>query len=197
VADVCAGTGGKTLAMAAAMENTGEILCLDTSRTRLKELERRARRAGCSIAGTVAVHDHGTRRLPRAVEGWRGQADVVLADVPCSGSGTWRRIPDGPDHLAEDDLPRLAAKQLDILDRYSILARPGGRLVYATCSLFSEENQDVVAAWLKRNPAFRPVPVADVLQTDSSAIQGDWMVLTPDMHDTDGYFGAVLERRAD
>ncbi len=200
-ADVCAGAGGKTLAVAAMMENRGEILSLDVSSEKLRELERRARRAGCSIAQVVNVsgqHASGSP-LPKAYRSWIGGTDVVLADVPCSGSGAWRRVPDGPDHLQKDELSRLSARQGEILSRYAPLVRRGGRLVYATCSLFAEENEQVVDAWLHDNPDFHAISAVDVLRREevrADVTEGDWLALTPEGYGTDGFFGAVLERRA-
>jgi 16S rRNA (cytosine967-C5)-methyltransferase len=192
VVDACAGAGGKTLALAMMMEDTGEILALDTDRGRLAELAKRARRAGVHIIATMHPKDAATRG------DWRGGAHLVLVDAPCSGSGTWRRVPDGPDHLAPADLARLAAAQRDILARSAEFVRPGGKLLYATCSLFREENEDVVEAWLAEHAEFQTVDSSSGLAPEIAAQVGDgrYIVLTPERQGTDGFFGALVERRA-
>jgi len=189
VVDACAGGGGKALAMAASMGDRGEILALDTAPEKLEELRRRARRAGVSIVKTANASG-------RTVREWAGRADRVLVDAPCSGSGTWRRIPDGPAHLRPDDLLRLAAAQRKILTRYAPLTRPDGRLVYATCSLFWEENEEVVETWLNEHPGFLLRDAASCLpdKIAEAATEGPYLVLTPERSGTDGFFAAVMER---
>ena len=181
VVDACAGAGGKTLALAAAMEDRGEIIALDVDRAKLDELRRRAARAGATIV-----------RTSRPSAG----ADLVLVDAPCSGSGTWRRIPDGPWHLAPDDVARHAERQREILSRYASLVRPGGRLVYATCSIFAEENEDVVTRLLAERPDFALCPATEALPADVASLvaEGPYLALTPDRHGTDGFFVAIMER---
>jgi 16S rRNA (cytosine967-C5)-methyltransferase len=193
VVDACAGAGGKTLGLAAAMSNCGELLALDVDDAKLRELRKRTTRAGISIVKTARVDQDEDLR------DWVGAADVVLVDAPCSGSGIWRRIPDGPRHLAPDDLAALGRNQRDLLARYSELVRPGGKLVYATCSLFHDENQAVVESFLGSKPNFSLIPVDQVrtsamLTTEIS--DGPYMALTPDRHSTDGFFAAVMERAA-
>jgi 16S rRNA (cytosine967-C5)-methyltransferase len=175
VADWCAGAGGKTLALAMTMQNRGALLACDVSAARLDGAVRRLRRAG--------VHNV-ERHLIEAGDKWAkrraGSFDRVLVDAPCTGTGTWRRNPDARLRLTETDLAELVPKQAAILDQAANLVRTGGRLVYATCSLLSEENEDQVTAFLARHPGFTQV---------------DSLSLTPARNGTDGFFAAVLERR--
>jgi 16S rRNA (cytosine967-C5)-methyltransferase len=196
VADWCAGAGGKTLALAMTMDNRGHIAACDVSAHRLEGAVRRLRRAG--------VHNV-ERHLVEPGDKWAkrraGSFDRVLVDAPCTGSGTWRRNPDGRLRLAERDLNELVPKQAGILDQASRLVRKGGRLVYATCSLFAEENEAQVQHFLTAHPEFALVTLADALAGAGSTIaalpsEGEFLSLTPLRHDTDGFFGAVLERVA-
>ncbi len=190
VADWCAGAGGKTLAIAATMENRGHVVACDVSEPRLDGAVKRLRRAG--------VHNV-ERHLTTAGDKWakrRAQTfDRVLVDAPCTGTGTWRRNPDGRLRLTETDLAELIPKQAAILDAAQRLVRPGGRLVYATCSLLAEENEAQVEGFLTRHPSFRVVPVSAAWTLDVPVPCADpFLVLTPRRHGTDGFFGAVLER---
>lgn len=188
VADYCAGAGGKTLAIGAAMQNRGELWALDISRTRLERLPPRAQRAGLS-----ALH---WRTLPDAR--WMAEAagrfDAVLVDAPCSGTGTWRRNPEL--RLRPIDPQALASLQGEILAAAASLVRPGGRLVYATCSLLAAENDAVVAAWHAGAPAFRPLPVAAAAPALGALADGAVLRLLPHRHGTDGFFAACFEREA-
>ena len=158
------------------MHNRGALLACDVSAARLDGAVRRLRRAG--------VHNV-ERHLIEAGDKWAkrraGSFDRMLVDAPCTGTGTWRRNPDARLRLAETDLAELVPKQAAILDQAASLVRMGGRLVYATCSLLSEENEDQVTAFLARHPGFTQV---------------DSLSLTPARNGTDGFFAAVLERRA-
>jgi 16S rRNA (cytosine967-C5)-methyltransferase len=195
VADYCAGAGGKTLAMAATMQNRGRIVACDVSASRLDGAVRRLRRAGV---------DNAERHLLVAGDKWRKRRgksfDRVLVDAPCTGSGTWRRNPDARIRSDANDLDELAAKQTVILDEASELVRPGGRLVYATCSLLPQEDEMQVERFLERHPDFVAVPMPTLwssLVPDVKAPgQGPWMQLSPAGHGTDGFFAAVLERQA-
>jgi 16S rRNA (cytosine967-C5)-methyltransferase len=175
VADLCAGAGGKTLAMAMTMENRGHIVACDVSAVRLDGAVRRLRRAG--------VHNV-ERHLLVAGDKWAkrraGGFDRVLVDAPCTGIGTWRRNPDARRHLRPDDLAELLPKQAGILDQAAGLVRKGGRLIYATCSLLPEENEAQVSGFLARHPEY--------------AVAGDFLSLTPLANGTDGFFAARLER---
>ncbi|GFE94415.1 RsmB/NOP family class I SAM-dependent RNA methyltransferase [Acetobacter persici] len=189
VLDYCAGAGGKTLAMAMMMENKGHIAACDVSEVRLDGAVRRLRRAG--------VHNV-ERHLLQAGDKWakrRAQSfDRVLVDAPCSGTGTWRRNPDARLRMTEQDLEELLVKQSDILDRASSLVKPGGRMVYATCSILRAENASQVEAFLTRHPDFQLVPSDSTVLPDS--LRGTSMFsLTPHQNETDGFFAAVLERK--
>ncbi len=192
VVDYCAGAGGKTLAMAMMMGNRGHLVACDVSAPRLEGAVRRLRRAGVHNVERhlLAVGDKWAKRR---AEGF----DRVLVDAPCTGTGTWRRNPDARLRLRQRDLEELVPKQAGILDHSARLVRPGGRLVYATCSLLPAENEAQVEAFLQRTPAFKLVPVAEAwsLPTPPPAT-GPHLSLTPLQHGTDGFFGAVLERIA-
>ncbi len=184
VADYCAGAGGKTLALAMTMGNRGTLVACDVSAPRLDGAVRRLRRAG--------VHN-AERHLLAAGDKWAkrraGTFDRVLVDAPCTGTGTWRRNPDARMRLRAVDLAELLPKQAGILDAAARLVRPGGRLIFATCSLLLEENERQVEAFVARTPEFRVVPV-------EVGGLGPYLSLTPLRHGTDGFFGAVLERTA-
>jgi 16S rRNA (cytosine967-C5)-methyltransferase len=194
VADYCAGAAGKTLALAAAMENRGHIVACDVSVTRLEGAGRRLRRAGVSNA---------ERHLLVAGDKWRKRRgrsfDRVLVDAPCTGSGTWRRNPDARLRTTARDLEELVAKQNVILEEASDLVRPGGRLVYATCSLLPEEDEMQIERFLAHHQDFvmRPVPAlwAELCPAIPCPVTGDVLALSPAAHGTDGFFAAVLERQ--
>ena len=190
VVDWCAGAGGKTLALAMAMGNRGHLVACDVSAPRLEGAVRRLRRAGVqnSERHLVAPGDKWAKR--RA-----GTFDRVLVDAPCTGTGTWRRNPDARGRLREIDLAELVPKQAAILDAAARLPRPGGRLVYGTCSLLPDENEHQVAAFLARHPDFAVVPLERAWEGEPPC-PGPFLQLTPRRHGTDGFFGAVLERAA-
>ncbi|HUC19257.1 MAG TPA: RsmB/NOP family class I SAM-dependent RNA methyltransferase [Acetobacteraceae bacterium] len=191
VADLCAGAGGKTLAMAMAMKNRGHLVACDVSQNRLDAAVRRLRRAG--------VHNAERHRLAPG-DKWakrqREKFDAVLADVPCTGTGTWRRHPDARARLSPADLDELLPRQSGILDMAAGLVRKGGRLVYATCSVLAEENEAQVSAFLARHPGFVLVPLAASWPAEAGPVPGDgpFLALTPRSHGTDGFFAAVFER---
>jgi 16S rRNA (cytosine967-C5)-methyltransferase len=194
VADYCAGAAGKTLALAAMMHNRGHIVACDVSAARLEGAGRRLRRAGV---------DNAERHLLVAGDKWRKRRgrsfDRVLVDAPCTGSGTWRRNPDARLRTTETDLNELISKQTTILEDASDLVRPGGRLVYATCSLLPEEDEMQIERFLGRHPDFvmRPVPAlwAELRPDVPAPVETDCLALSPGRHGTDGFFAAVLERR--
>ncbi len=187
VIDLCAGGGGKTLALAASMDNEGTLIAADTDRKRLSQLAPRAARAGAAIDETVLL-DPG--RELEALAPWRGKADAVLVDAPCSGTGTWRRNPEARWRLTPEDVERYAATQAHLLAIAAELVRPGGRLVYVTCSLLDAEGADGVGAFLESNPGWRAVPPVLPLGRP----RGSGVRLTP-LHDgTDGFFIARLEK---
>ena len=182
--DLCAGAGGKTLALAADMANRGRLIACDTDRARLSRLPPRAERAGATIVETVLLDPH---REAEALAEWRAGVDAVLVDAPCSGAGTWRRNPEARWRLSEAQLARYEATQARLLDLAAGLLRPGGRLVYVTCSLLDAEGADQVARFLARHPGWRAErPLAH------GRPRGAGARLTP-LHDgTDGFFVAHL-----
>ncbi|MBL0402451.1 RsmB/NOP family class I SAM-dependent RNA methyltransferase [Microvirga aerilata] len=196
VVDLCAGGGGKTLALAAMMDNQGQIYATDNDARRLAPIHDRLARAG---ARNVQV------RTPRAkadaVSDLDGRIDCVLVDAPCTGIGTWRRNPDAKWRLRPGSLDVRRKEQAAVLDRAAALARPGGRIVYITCSILPEENDDALTAFLERNDGFKPLPQADVLAqaglghlsalTHATAFG---LQMTPHRTGTDGFFVAVLQR---
>jgi len=194
VCDFCAGAGGKSLAMAAAMENKGHIVACDVSGPRLDSAGKRLRRAG--------VHNVERRHLEGERDGWvkrqAGAFDRVLIDAPCSGTGTWRRNPDARWTLTEPDVADLRALQSRILASAARLVKPGGRLVYVTCSLLPDENERQADAFAASS-GLVPLPIADVWREaigTGCPGSGPWLALSPARHGTDGFFVAVFERRA-
>jgi len=202
VVDACAGGGGKSLALAGEMRNKGEIWALDASERRLKPLRLRASRAGADNIRVQAVPESGP--LPAGLSRLAGKAHLVLVDAPCTGIGALRRHPDARRQLTPERLAELAALQLAILRRFSPLVRPGGRLVYATCSLFREENAAVVEQFLAGDERFSGEPAAEVLPSGLGARLSEalpealrassWLTLLPHRHGTDGFFAAALKR---
>lgn len=195
VVDGCAGAGGKTLALAAAMQNKGTLLALDVHSGRLKALQERTARAGVH---NVRVHDVETDK--KALKRLRGQCDVVVVDAPCSGSGVLRRNPDTGWRLTANDVVRLQGIQSDLLRRHAALVKPGGVLVYATCSLLDDENAKVVDAFVAEDAAFARVSTRDRLKSVGVDVdglpdrpEGD-LSLNPVEHQTDGFYAAVLRR---
>jgi len=189
VVDACAGAGGKSLALAAAMQNKGRLVACDRDGRRLDEFRLRSRRAG--------VHNWEARTVPegsageRRIGDLRGMADVVLVDAPCSGLGSLRRNPDARWRLTPEEVQTFPPRQREILARYSDLVRPGGLLVYATCSINRAENEDVGAAFLAAHPGFSPEPVSTLLgearAKEIGAREHDLQLL-PDRHGTDGFY---------
>jgi 16S rRNA (cytosine967-C5)-methyltransferase len=197
IVDFCAGAGGKTLALGSLMRSTGRLYAFDIHARRLAGLAPRLKRSGLSNVHPAAI---ATERDPRAKR-LAGKIDRVLVDAPCSGSGTLRRNPDLKWRFDDLELARLNDVQANVLRAGARLVRPGGRLVYATCSLLAQENQALVTAFLAEHPQFVAVPAADVLaaqgiQLEAAARFAPWLVMLPHLHGTDGFFGAVLERRA-
>ncbi|HEY2048237.1 MAG TPA: RsmB/NOP family class I SAM-dependent RNA methyltransferase [Caulobacteraceae bacterium] len=186
VLDFCAGGGGKTLALAAAMNNTGQIFAYDADARRLTDTVRRGRRA--------AVRNLQVRSplQPAPLADLEGRMDLVFIDAPCTGSGTWRRHPDTKWRLRREQLERRMAEQDEVLSAAVPYVKPGGRLLYATCSLFAEENEDRLDLFLSRFPAFSPVSVE--LPAMAPPNSAGRLRLTPLSHGTDGFFVAVLQR---
>ncbi len=172
VCDACAGGGGKSLQLAALMKNKGKIISMDIHEWKLAELKKRAARGGVDIIETKLIDSTKTiKRLEKSF-------DRLLLDVPCSGSGVFRRNPDAKWKLTMEDLHRLEQTQREILEDYSKMVKPGGRMIYATCSLFESENQKQVADFLKGHPEWKLIKEE---------------VYRPDMQGFDGFYGAVLK----
>jgi 16S rRNA (cytosine967-C5)-methyltransferase len=187
IVDLCAGAGGKTLALAATMGGQGRLIACDVDRGRLSRLAPRAARAGAMGIETRLL-DPG--REAAVLGDLDAAADVVLVDAPCSGTGTWRRNPEARWRLTPDRLRKLTALQTHILDVAAGLVKPGGHLVYAVCSLLNEEGADQIAAFLARNTDWRAEP--DFLHI--GRMQGAGRLLTPARDRTDGFFVARLTR---
>lgn len=198
--DFCAGAGGKTLALAAALRGTGRVYAIDRSAPRLAKLKPRLARSGVNNVWTMAIHGTFDSRLDRI----KGKADVVFVDAPCSGTGTLRRSPDLKWRLSQDKLEGFVSLQTEIISAASQLVRPGGRLVYATCSLLPAENQGVVDRFLLEHPGFSRVSSQAVLAGQSIRLPESWrawsvdndLMLWPHRTGTDGFYGAVMELRA-
>ena len=192
VVDFCAGAGGKTLAIATQMANKGVVIACDVSEKRLKRAAERFRGAG--------LHNIQTRLLTSERDKWvkrhKGGFDRVLVDAPCSGTGTWRRNPDARWRAEDVGLEGLVTLQAGILDSAARLVKPGGRLVYATCSLLPEENEAQVEAFLAAHPDFQVVSPGEVAPQITDSALPDYLSLTPARHDTDGFFAAVMQRSA-
>jgi 16S rRNA (cytosine967-C5)-methyltransferase len=194
VVDFCAGAGGKTLLLGALMRSTGRLYAFDVSDKRLAKLKPRLARSGLSnVHPAVIAHENDTH-----VKRLAGKCDRVLVDAPCSGLGTLRRNPDLKWRQTPQSVTELTAKQAAILAAAAKLLKPGGRLVYATCSLLPEENAQIVDAFLAAHPDFVRRPVAEVLATQGIRIDlpGNDLQLLPQVHGTDGFYAAVLERKA-
>ena len=186
VIDLCAGAGGKTLSLAAAMGNRGTLLACDTDRTRLQRLPPRAGRAGAMVE--TRLLDPG-KELDKLAD-WKDRADAVLVDAPCSGTGTWRRSPETRWRLRPADIARHTALQARLFDVAAALVRPGGRIGYVVCSLLDAEGPDQAAAFLARHADWR----AAAVQPLAGRARGTGFRLTPFHDGTDGFFFTVLER---
>lgn len=185
VVDLCAGAGGKTLALAAAMDNRGMVVACDTDRGRLSKLPARAERAGASIARTVLLNPgHEIEALADLA----GSADLVLVDAPCSGTGTLRRKPEAKWRLTPAALERYTGVQDRLLDIAATLVRPGGRLGFVTCSLLDQEGAARIDAFLARNQRFAPLTCDLALGVP----RGKGIRLDPFHHGTDGFFIAMM-----
>ena len=196
VLDLCAGAGGKSLAMAARMQNTGQVYAYDSSHQQLRPIFERLKRAGVRNVQALEAGDSDALRAlgPRF--------DVVLVDAPCTGSGVWRRRPDAKWRVKPANLADRQAEQRRVLELAQACVKPGGRLVYVTCSVLPEENTDAVAWFLATAPDFEIVPYAEVWRDAlgseppaSADGSSDGLLLTPARHDTDGFFIAILRRR--
>ncbi|HET7197710.1 MAG TPA: RsmB/NOP family class I SAM-dependent RNA methyltransferase [Burkholderiales bacterium] len=193
VADYCAGAGGKTLALGMLMRGAGRLYAMDVSEKRLAALRPRAARAGLSNVHSIALSSEADARAKRLA----GKLDRVLVDAPCSGFGTLRRNPDLKWRHDERALAELAAKQRRILEAAAKLVKPGGRLVYATCSILREENETVADAFQAAQPSFRPLGCAEILAAQRIGLDtGPRLRLWPHRHGCDGFFAAAFCRAA-
>ncbi|MBO4405666.1 MAG: RsmB/NOP family class I SAM-dependent RNA methyltransferase [Alphaproteobacteria bacterium] len=182
VVDYCAGAGGKTLALAACMENKGRIFAMDKYPERLENAKKRFRRANVN---NVFCQEISNKWLKRH----RESAYVVLVDVPCSGTGTWRRNPDMRAKFCENDLRELIEVQAEILRTAQNLVKPGGRLIYSTCSILKEEDEDQIKKFLEEFGNF------ELQKIELRNYRGDFLRLTPLRNDTDGFFAAVMRKK--
>ena len=197
VVDFCAGAGGKTLAMAETMANKGRILAVDISANRIKRLSQRLKRAGYdNVEPRLIEHERD-----RSLKSGKRKFDRVLVDAPCTGTGTWRRNPDARWRYGPSDLQEITVRQGSILEAAARMVKPGGRLVYVTCSILAAENEAVVAAFQNYHEDFEIVPIAEVW-AETLGVDGvecptvqPMLRLSPDRHGTDGFFVAVLQQR--
>lgn len=187
VIDYCAGGGGKTLALAQAMAGQGTLVACDVVQKRLDNIRPRLARAGVEADLRLLGQNGG------GVEDLNGAADLVFVDAPCSGAGTWRRRPEDAWRLKPEEVERLHGLQLRILGQAAQLVKPGGRLVYVTCSMLSAENEATTAAFEAAHPAFQPVAVAGAL---AERAEGHRLRMSPASTNTDGFFIALYERTA-
>jgi 16S rRNA (cytosine967-C5)-methyltransferase len=198
VVDLCAGGGGKTLVLAALMENHGQIYATDNDARRLAPIHDRLTRAGVRN-----VQVRTPRAKADAVTDLDGRMDCVLVDAPCTGVGTWRRNPDAKWRLRPGSLEVRRKEQATVLDRAAGLVKPGGRIVYITCSILPEENDDALSGFLERHEGFKPVSHEELLGTSELGFLKNatrrtayGLQLTPQQTGTDGFFIAVLRRKA-
>jgi 16S rRNA (cytosine967-C5)-methyltransferase len=195
IADFCAGAGGKTLALGALMRSTGRLYAFDVSERRLARLKPRLARSGLSNVHSVLIDSENDIKIKRLA----GKMDRVLVDAPCSGLGTLRRNPDLKWRQSPESISELTQKQAAILTAAARLVKPGGRLVYATCSVLPEENSEIVNTFLAAHPEFSRINARQILldhqiELPEEKISGDDLMLWPHKHQTDGFFAAVLER---
>jgi len=191
VVDFCAGAGGKTLMLGAMMNSQGRLYAFDISEKRLNNLKPRLKRSGLSNLYPQLIAHENDQKVKRLA----GKIDRVLVDAPCSGLGTLRRNPDLKFRQSPQSIEELTQKQAAILSAASKLLKPGGRLVYATCSPLPQENRNIVDAFLKAHPDFSLHPANEILAQQLITLDtGEYLQLLPQLHGTDGFFAAVLER---
>lgn len=193
VVDLCAGGGGKTLHLASIMRNQGRLIATDSDVNRLKRLKPRMKRAGVRMIKTLGLrHERDPKLKP-----FMNKADAVLVDAPCSGSGTFRRRPEIKWRITSEQIEALYGRQCSLLEAGSRLVRPGGCLVYATCSLFLKENQSVVEDFLANNGDFRLLHALDVLalqNIEGLPHHGPFLIMLPHQTATDGFFAALFQK---
>ena len=186
VLDLCAGAGGKTLAMAADMQNKGQVFAYDTDERRLTALQKRIQKAGVRNVQVIAKDD-----LKGLTGKMAKKMDRVLLDVPCSGTGTWRRSPDSRIRLTPEKLEGYLKTQAELLDQGAGYVKPGGKMAYVSCSLLSEENEDQVSAFLGRHKGWQLLKIDGDFENNATGLEGT-LQLTPARHGTDGFFVAIL-----
>jgi 16S rRNA (cytosine967-C5)-methyltransferase len=198
VVDLCAGAGGKTLALAAAMHNQGQLYATDSDKRRLAPIHERLARSGARNVQVRTPKSVGTELSDLA-----GRADLVLIDAPCTGIGTWRRNPDAKWRVRPGALAVRLKEQAAVLDRAAALVKPGGRIAYVTCSVLVEENGDQIRAFLAREPGFALVPPGEVanalgerayLFRHAVLMSDEGLLMTPRRTDTDGFYVSVMAR---
>jgi 16S rRNA (cytosine967-C5)-methyltransferase len=196
ILDMCAGAGGKTLSIAAQMQNTGQIYAYDTERLRLQAIFPRLKRAGARNVQVLRARDRN------ALAALGPRFDLVLVDAPCTGTGVWRRRPEAKWRLKDHSLANRREEQRAVLTEAARYVKPGGRLAYVTCSVLPAENTEQVAWFIEQNPEFAIVPSADAWTSAiatpppaSADGRNDGLLLTPNSHETDGFFIAILTRR--
>jgi 16S rRNA (cytosine967-C5)-methyltransferase len=200
VVDYCAGAGGKTLAIAARLANRGRIVATDIDGKKLEELRRRARRAHVSNVQAIEIEDgkwpgepkpeRGGPAPTRVIDALRAKGDVVFVDAPCSGIGALRRNPEARWRLRPDDIKSFASRQREIMTAALELAAPGARVVYATCSLLTAENEEVARSLT----GVELCPLSDVLGDRAAQLGGEAFTVTPHTHGTDGFYARVMKR---
>jgi 16S rRNA (cytosine967-C5)-methyltransferase len=199
VVDLCAGAGGKTLALAAAMQGRGQIFATDLDKRRLAPIHERLARAAVRNVQVLTPRSSGDVLADHA-----GKADLVLVDAPCSGTGAWRRNPDAKWRMRPTALQRRLEEQADVLDRAASLVKPGGRVAYITCSVLEPENGAQVRAFVERHPAFAVVPPEQVIAAlgdnaaafrDGALLLPEGVLMTPRRTGTDGFFVSLLRKR--
>lgn len=192
VIDLCAGAGGKTLALAASMAGKGRLVACDVDRARLQRLAPRAERAGAPLIETLLMNPN---RELEALAGLAGKADAVLIDAPCSGTGTWRRNPEARWRLSEKELARVTGIQSRLLDIAATLVKPGGRIIFVTCSLLDAEGADQLQAFLRRDSRWQAEELhLGAGNPDIGQPRGAGVRMTPARDGTDGFFVARLKR---
>jgi 16S rRNA (cytosine967-C5)-methyltransferase len=200
IVDYCAGAGGKSLALAAELENKGRILASDVDMRKLKELRRRAKRAGVGNVQVVELNTEADSALPKPFEKILGKASRVLVDAPCTGVGALRRNPEARWRLSEGDLKQLPEKQLRIASRALELVAPGGRLIYATCTVLKRENQEVVTQLMAGRDDLEIISPREVWGAKRGEglvdESGQFLFTLPNRHGSDGFFAAVIRRKS-
>ncbi len=191
VVDFCAGAGGKALLLGALMNSKGRLYAFDVSEKRLSNLTPRFKRSGLSNLHVQRINDENDSKVKRL----SGKIDRVLVDAPCSGIGTLRRNPDLKWRQSPQSIEELKVKQRDILASAARLLKPGGRLVYATCSFLREENQDIINSFLEKNSQFTVLNATELLSQQKIALDtGEFLQINPQQYQADGFFAAALQR---